>query len=119
MFLAYLTTAVITFIALYMPINPWCYLLSSIPVLLSGGSCSLITGIYCYLTDTTNASDRALRYEKVFVLTNLIVGISNIGCLLWKELFILGYYSGHWQVAMYIILHQQPYFSQYLLEYHY
>lgn len=53
--------AVITYISSIIPVNPWFYLLSSIPILLTGGSSALITGVFCYLTDVTSKNDRALK----------------------------------------------------------
>lgn len=41
--------------------SPWWYLLPSVPSVLSGGTCALITGIYCYISDVAKERKRALR----------------------------------------------------------
>lgn len=45
----------------YQNISPWLYLLPSIPSVLSGGTCALITGIYCYISDVAKEGKRAMR----------------------------------------------------------
>lgn len=42
-------------------ISPWWYVLPSIPVALSGGQCSLITGSFCYLTDSIDKESCGIR----------------------------------------------------------
>ncbi|XP_037954262.1 proton-coupled folate transporter-like [Teleopsis dalmanni] len=51
--LAFLSTKVV--------ISPWLFLLSSVPSVLSGGTCALITGIYCYISDVAKPKVRAVR----------------------------------------------------------
>jgi hypothetical protein len=42
-------------------LNPVYFLLASIPVALSGGFITIISGIYAYISDTTTANKRAFR----------------------------------------------------------
>ncbi|KAM7344353.1 putative peptidoglycan muropeptide transporter SLC46 isoform 2-T2 [Cochliomyia hominivorax] len=51
----------ITYISTKIAISPWLYLLASVPSVLSGGTCALITGIYCYISDVAEEKTRALR----------------------------------------------------------
>ncbi|XP_013112907.2 proton-coupled folate transporter [Stomoxys calcitrans] len=51
----------LSFIATKTIVSPWVFLLSSVPSVLSGGTCALITGIYCYISDVAKARARALR----------------------------------------------------------
>lgn len=59
-------TTTLVFISAHMKISPWLFLLSSVPSVLSGGTCALITGIYCYISDMAKEKARALRYEIIF-----------------------------------------------------
>uniref|UniRef100_A0A1A9WMU3 Major facilitator superfamily (MFS) profile domain-containing protein n=1 Tax=Glossina brevipalpis TaxID=37001 RepID=A0A1A9WMU3_9MUSC len=52
---------ILIFISTKIIISPWLFLLCSIPSVLSGGTCALITGIYCYISDVAKAKSRALR----------------------------------------------------------
>ncbi|KAH8367101.1 hypothetical protein KR084_000689 [Drosophila pseudotakahashii] len=52
---------VITYITRSTNISPWWFLLSSVPSVLSGGTCALITGIYCYISDVAKERKKALR----------------------------------------------------------
>ncbi|KNC31125.1 hypothetical protein FF38_13964, partial [Lucilia cuprina] len=64
-FTGYLTGSVIlttlTFISTKTAVSPWVFLLCSVPSVLSGGTCALITGIYCYISDVAKEKNRALR----------------------------------------------------------
>lgn len=61
----YLTGSIILTILSYIAtktlMSPWVFLLSSVPSVLSGGTCALITGIYCYISDVAKEKARALR----------------------------------------------------------
>lgn len=63
--IGYLTGSIIlttlSFIATKTVVSPWIFLLSSVPSVLSGGTCALITGIYCYISDVAKEKARALR----------------------------------------------------------
>lgn len=61
-FCVYFMIAVISLIAIKFNISPWYYLIAFIPISILGGTCSLITGIYCYLSDISQQKDRAFRY---------------------------------------------------------
>ncbi|EDW85956.1 uncharacterized protein Dwil_GK23342 [Drosophila willistoni] len=64
-FSGYLTGAIILIVITKITdttnISPWFYLLVSVPAVLSGGTCALITGIYCYISDVAKERKRALR----------------------------------------------------------
>ncbi|XP_062135866.1 probable peptidoglycan muropeptide transporter SLC46 [Drosophila sulfurigaster albostrigata] len=57
-------------------ISPWWFLLPSVPSVLSGGTCALITGIYCYISDVANEKRRAVRMvlNEASLCTGLMVG---------------------------------------------
>lgn len=59
-----------------MSVNPWFYLLPSIPISLCGGNCALITGIFSYLTDVTTQEDRPIRmaYLEASLYIGLLLG---------------------------------------------
>ncbi|KAH8253159.1 hypothetical protein KR032_003826 [Drosophila birchii] len=79
-FKGYLTGAiilmVITRITMSTNISPWWFLLSSVPSVLSGGTCALITGIYCYISDVAKERKRALRMvlNEASLCTGMMVG---------------------------------------------
>jgi hypothetical protein len=50
------------FLCVVPDLDPTYFLLASIPVAFSGALVTLITGLYAYVTDTTAAERRALRY---------------------------------------------------------
>uniref|UniRef100_A0A1A9VPF0 Major facilitator superfamily (MFS) profile domain-containing protein n=1 Tax=Glossina austeni TaxID=7395 RepID=A0A1A9VPF0_GLOAU len=64
-FSGYLVSRIIATVLIYISskviINPWLFLLCSVPSVLSGGTCALITGIYCYISNVAKAKSRALR----------------------------------------------------------
>lgn len=59
--LQYVIAAAITYLSATVAINPWWYLLTIIPLMFTGGYCSLITVLFCYITDITNESNRSTR----------------------------------------------------------
>ncbi|KAH8258059.1 hypothetical protein KR038_005243 [Drosophila bunnanda] len=79
-FTGYLTGAiiliVITRITMSTNISPWWFLLSSVPSVLSGGTCALITGIYCYISDVAKERKRALRMvlNEASLCTGMMLG---------------------------------------------
>ncbi|KAL7736108.1 hypothetical protein ACLKA6_003842 [Drosophila palustris] len=60
----------------YQNISPWWFLLPSVPSVLSGGTCALITGIYCYISDVAKERKRALRMvlNEASLCTGMMVG---------------------------------------------
>lgn len=60
-FFVYFMLAVISLLSSQFDISPWYYLLAFIPISVLGGTCALITGIYCYLSDISTPKDRAFR----------------------------------------------------------
>ncbi|SPP74235.1 proton-coupled folate transporter [Drosophila guanche] len=52
---------VLTQISAVTNINPWWFLLSSVPSVFSGGTCALITVLYCHVSDVATESARAMR----------------------------------------------------------
>lgn len=45
----------------YTDINPWYYILASLPYALSGGTCCMLIGLLCYTTDISNDSNRGMK----------------------------------------------------------
>lgn len=64
-FVGYLFSAIIlvvlTQITTAVNISPWWFLLSSVPSVFSGGTCALITILYCYVSDVATENKRAMR----------------------------------------------------------
>ncbi|KAH8369650.1 hypothetical protein KR093_000527 [Drosophila rubida] len=60
----------------FMNISPWWFLLPSVPSVLSGGTCALITGIYCYISDVAVEKKRAIRMvlNEASLCTGMMVG---------------------------------------------
>uniref|UniRef100_T1PBL8 Major Facilitator Superfamily protein n=1 Tax=Musca domestica TaxID=7370 RepID=T1PBL8_MUSDO len=79
-FTGYLTGSIIltflSFIATKTVVSPWIFLLSSVPSVLSGGTCALITGIYCYISDVAKEKARALRMvlNEASLCTGMMIG---------------------------------------------
>lgn len=42
-------------------VSPWAYVVAAVPVALTGGYCSLLTGMFCYMADVTGRENRAMR----------------------------------------------------------
>uniref|UniRef100_A0A0C9QV57 Slc46a1_3 protein n=1 Tax=Fopius arisanus TaxID=64838 RepID=A0A0C9QV57_9HYME len=57
-------------------LNPWIYLIASIPRALLGGVCGLMLSIFCYISDITNDGNRAWRLACVenSLAAGLVVG---------------------------------------------
>lgn len=52
-------------------VNPWIFVLPNIPIIMAGGWPSMISAIFCYITDVTNEIDRSSRlisFETVIFL---------------------------------------------------
>lgn len=60
-FLVYFSIAMISFLSSYRAVSPWYYLLAFIPISVLGGTCALITSIFCYITDVSTQENRAFR----------------------------------------------------------
>lgn len=60
--LQYIITSSIAYMADTITMNPWWYLLSTVPLMFTGGYCSMITVLFCYITDVTNDRNRSTRY---------------------------------------------------------
>lgn len=60
-FLCYLLTSIMSYFSTIFLINPWFYLITIVPVTLTGGSCTLIISMFAYLTDVTNQKNRAVK----------------------------------------------------------
>ncbi|XP_022224755.2 proton-coupled folate transporter [Drosophila obscura] len=52
---------VLTQIAAVTNINPWWFLLAAVPSVFSGGTCALVTVLYCHVSDVATESARAMR----------------------------------------------------------
>ncbi|KAH8258060.1 hypothetical protein KR038_005242 [Drosophila bunnanda] len=67
----YLVSAVIlivlTQITAATNISPWWFLLSSVPSVFSGGTCALVTILYCYVGDVSTEEKRPMRWVYIVV----------------------------------------------------
>ncbi|XP_068143750.1 probable peptidoglycan muropeptide transporter SLC46 [Drosophila tropicalis] len=81
-FIGYLSSSIIliilTGITSSTNISPWLYLLSSVPSVLSGGTCTLITIMYCYVSDVATDDKRPMR----MVLMEAMLGLGILGGLM-------------------------------------
>ncbi|GAB0097177.1 uncharacterized protein DMENIID0001_127880 [Sergentomyia squamirostris] len=60
-FCVYLILSILAFVSTKVALSPWFYILAYGPVMLSGGTCALITGVFCTITDVTTEKNRAIR----------------------------------------------------------
>ncbi|KAH8284796.1 hypothetical protein KR054_001181 [Drosophila jambulina] len=78
-FTGYLISAVIlivlTQITAATNISPWWFLLSSVPSMFSGGTCALVTILYCYVGDVSSEEKRPMR----MVTMEAAVGLGMMG----------------------------------------
>lgn len=87
-FFTYAIVAFISFLSMYYSISPWYYVLASITTALSGGTCALITGVFCYIADVTSEQNRAMKMAIVeaAVFTGLLTGtLSSSFILHWTN----------------------------------
>lgn len=66
---------IIAAVSLKQNVNPWIYIVASIPVSLSGGLCAILSAVYCYVADLTT------YYERPYKMC-LMSGIIALGELL-------------------------------------
>lgn len=60
-FLTYLIICILCAVSDAFILNPWYYVLASIPVATLGGICTMITGVFCYIADITTEKNRAVQ----------------------------------------------------------
>ncbi|XP_016992815.2 probable peptidoglycan muropeptide transporter SLC46 [Drosophila takahashii] len=60
-FVSAIILVVLTQITTATNISPWWFLLSSVPSVFSGGTCALITILYCHVSDVATEDKRAMR----------------------------------------------------------
>uniref|UniRef100_A0A1L8DEH4 Putative transporter add1 major facilitator superfamily n=1 Tax=Nyssomyia neivai TaxID=330878 RepID=A0A1L8DEH4_9DIPT len=87
-FTVFLLLVGISFASNVFTLNPWFYLLAYIPVMFSGGTCALITGTFCYITDVTTEKNRAIRMgiaEGVLFAGLFLGSISSSYVLQWTN----------------------------------
>ncbi|XP_033154108.1 proton-coupled folate transporter [Drosophila mauritiana] len=60
-FFSAIILVVLTQITTAVNISPWWFLLSSVPSVFSGGTCALITILYCHVSDVATEDKRAMR----------------------------------------------------------
>lgn len=65
-FFVYAANAITSYISSYSEVSPWYYLLAYIPVSLCGGTCALITVLFCYINDKNAGKNRGFAYEQIF-----------------------------------------------------
>ncbi|XP_031618143.1 uncharacterized protein LOC116337604 [Contarinia nasturtii] len=82
-FLAYALLCSISVASSYCLISPWFYLFAFIPLSLLGGTCALITGIFCYISDVSFERDRGFRMARMeaAVFVGLLLGSLSSGRL--------------------------------------
>lgn len=61
-FLAYAILSIVAIVSTMTLVNPWFYLVAFVPLSLLGGTCALITGVFCYISDISFERERAFRF---------------------------------------------------------
>ncbi|XP_015123575.1 proton-coupled folate transporter [Diachasma alloeum] len=81
-FLTFIILAILTIWNL----NPWAYLIASIPRALLGGLCLMMLSTFCYISDITNSENRAWRLAcfENFLVGGLVVG-TLVGPLVFEK----------------------------------
>ena len=59
--LTFALKAIICQLNLYYNVNPWYFVLASIPESFMGGHCVLMVGVYCFISDITDVKSRPYR----------------------------------------------------------
>ncbi|XP_011182950.2 tetracycline resistance protein, class A isoform X1 [Zeugodacus cucurbitae] len=54
-------TTILAAISMATPVNPWIYIISNIPLALTGGTCALITMVFCLVSDVSDEGGKARR----------------------------------------------------------
>uniref|UniRef100_A0A0K8W010 Proton-coupled folate transporter n=2 Tax=Bactrocera latifrons TaxID=174628 RepID=A0A0K8W010_BACLA len=60
-FIGHSITTILAAISLLTPLNPWVYILSNVPLALTGGTCALITMVFCLVSDVSDEGGKARR----------------------------------------------------------
>ncbi|CAD7014371.1 proton-coupled folate transporter [Ceratitis capitata] len=74
-FIGHATSTILTGISMATPLNPWVYVLSNIPLTVTGGTCALITMVFCLVSDV---SDEDGKVRRMFFIEGA-VGIGSLG----------------------------------------
>lgn len=74
-FIGHSITTILAAISLATPLNPWVYILSNVPLALTGGTCALITMVFCLVSDVSDEGGKARRYVKSNSLKSLTLRI--------------------------------------------
>uniref|UniRef100_A0A0K8W9V2 Solute carrier family 46 member 3 n=1 Tax=Bactrocera latifrons TaxID=174628 RepID=A0A0K8W9V2_BACLA len=78
-FLGQVITTILVSFSQVLSLNPWFYLLASIPSTLVGGVCVLITIIFCYISDVSDMENTAKRMFFMNMAMGLGLVFGNIG----------------------------------------
>ncbi|XP_055705496.1 proton-coupled folate transporter-like isoform X2 [Phlebotomus papatasi] len=84
----YFLLAGISFASTKFTLNPWLFMFAYAPVMFSGGTCALITGIFCNVNDVTTEKNRAIRMgitEGVLFAGIFVGSISSSYILQWTN----------------------------------
>ncbi|XP_050327095.1 proton-coupled folate transporter-like [Bactrocera neohumeralis] len=78
-FLGQLITTILVSFSQVLSLNPWFYLLASIPSTLVGGGSAMLTIVFCYISDVTDMENKAKRMFYINMSMGLGVVMGNIG----------------------------------------
>lgn len=70
----------LTFLSTIYIINPWLYILGSIPIILSGGICALLTGTFSHIADITTIQQRPFKLAIIGAITSLGLMLGALSC---------------------------------------
>lgn len=89
-------------------INPWYYVIASSAITVTGGTCILITGVFCYIADVTTEKNRATRMGVIeaALFAGLVSGsFSSSFILNWfGPVFVFGLAAGSMVLALLYVI---------------
>uniref|UniRef100_A0A0K8VTP2 Proton-coupled folate transporter n=1 Tax=Bactrocera latifrons TaxID=174628 RepID=A0A0K8VTP2_BACLA len=77
-FLGQVITTILVSFSQVLSLNPWFYILASIPSTLVGGTSTIITIVFCYISDVTDMENKAKRMFFINMSMGVGVVIGNI-----------------------------------------
>ncbi|XP_011182947.2 proton-coupled folate transporter [Zeugodacus cucurbitae] len=77
-FVGYTISAILVFFSKALSLNPWFYLLGGLPSTIVGGNCTMMTIVFCYVSDVSDVSSKAKRMFYIDMVMGVGVVTGNI-----------------------------------------
>ncbi|XP_014095875.3 probable peptidoglycan muropeptide transporter SLC46 [Bactrocera oleae] len=77
-FIGYTITATLVYFSKTLSLNPWFYLLGGLPSTIVGGNCTMMTIIFCYISDISDVDSKAKRMFYVDLVMGVGIVFGNI-----------------------------------------